>query len=196
VKLDYVRNEIPRMRGRIRAQEREVTMLQRAGVSTASAELLLCFRACGRKSTTSAANAKCCASGRHRPLQVLGFRVLSSGTFSTNSEGKGNGAGERRHYEMFVDIWTSRDPGWLALPWGIDPVGQIEHDLGRRAGHQDRWWGRAEMHAADRVLDRHHRSSPRCPRQYCAISRVSMSLIICTGGAERPFLQDRHFRRL
>jgi hypothetical protein len=36
-----VRNEITRMRGQLRAQEREIRMLQRAGVSTASAELLL-----------------------------------------------------------------------------------------------------------------------------------------------------------
>jgi hypothetical protein len=41
VKLDWVRNEITRMRGQIRAQEREIAVLQRAGVSTASAELLL-----------------------------------------------------------------------------------------------------------------------------------------------------------
>jgi len=40
-KLDWVRNEITRMRGQVRAQEREVRMLQRAGVPTASAELLL-----------------------------------------------------------------------------------------------------------------------------------------------------------
>jgi hypothetical protein len=39
-KLDWVRNEITRMR-QLRAQEREIGMLQRAGVSTASAELLL-----------------------------------------------------------------------------------------------------------------------------------------------------------
>jgi hypothetical protein len=41
VKLDWVRNEITRMREHIRAQEREIRMLQRAGISTASAELLL-----------------------------------------------------------------------------------------------------------------------------------------------------------
>jgi hypothetical protein len=41
VKLDWVRSEIERMRGQIRAQEREIRMLQRAGVPTASAELLL-----------------------------------------------------------------------------------------------------------------------------------------------------------
>jgi hypothetical protein len=40
--LDWVRNEIRRMRRQIHAQEREIRMLQRAGVSTASAELLLC----------------------------------------------------------------------------------------------------------------------------------------------------------
>ncbi|MBB4377298.1 hypothetical protein [Bradyrhizobium sp. SBR1B] len=40
-KLDWVRNEIERMRGQLRAQEREIRMLQRAGVATASAELLL-----------------------------------------------------------------------------------------------------------------------------------------------------------
>jgi len=40
-KLDWVRNEIIRMRGQLRAQEREIRMLQRAGASTASAELLL-----------------------------------------------------------------------------------------------------------------------------------------------------------
>ncbi|MGL9622450.1 hypothetical protein QRQ56_31215 [Bradyrhizobium sp. U531] len=41
MKLDWIRNEITRMRGQIRAQEREIRMLQRAGVATASAELLL-----------------------------------------------------------------------------------------------------------------------------------------------------------
>ena len=40
-KLDWVRNEIARMRRQLSAQEREIRMLQRAGVSTASAELLL-----------------------------------------------------------------------------------------------------------------------------------------------------------
>ena len=40
-KLDWVRNEITRMRGQLRAQEREIRMLRRAGMSTASAELLL-----------------------------------------------------------------------------------------------------------------------------------------------------------
>lgn len=40
-KLDWVRNEIARMRDQLRAQEREMRMLQRAGVPTASAELLL-----------------------------------------------------------------------------------------------------------------------------------------------------------
>jgi hypothetical protein len=41
VKLDWVHNEITRMRRQVSAQEREIRMLQRAGVSTASAELLL-----------------------------------------------------------------------------------------------------------------------------------------------------------
>ncbi|WP_063994357.1 hypothetical protein [Bradyrhizobium sp.] len=41
MKLHWVRNEIARMRGQIRAQEREIQMLQRAGVATASAELVL-----------------------------------------------------------------------------------------------------------------------------------------------------------
>jgi hypothetical protein len=41
MKLDWVRNEIARMRGHLRAQEREIQTLQRAGVATASAELLL-----------------------------------------------------------------------------------------------------------------------------------------------------------
>jgi hypothetical protein len=40
-KLDWVRNEITRMRRQILAQKREIRMLHRAGVSTASAELLL-----------------------------------------------------------------------------------------------------------------------------------------------------------
>jgi hypothetical protein len=40
-KLDWVRNEIARLRRQIPAQEREIRMLQRAGVPTASAELLL-----------------------------------------------------------------------------------------------------------------------------------------------------------
>ncbi|MGY4600309.1 hypothetical protein [Bradyrhizobium sp. 23] len=41
MKLHWVRNEIARMRGQIRAQAREIHMLQRAGVATVSAELLL-----------------------------------------------------------------------------------------------------------------------------------------------------------
>ena len=41
MKLQWVRNEIARMRGQIHAQEREIQMLQRAGAATASAELLL-----------------------------------------------------------------------------------------------------------------------------------------------------------
>ncbi|WP_247489463.1 hypothetical protein [Bradyrhizobium sp. 17] len=41
MKLHWVRNEIARTRGQIRAQEREIHMLQRAGVATVSAELLL-----------------------------------------------------------------------------------------------------------------------------------------------------------
>lgn len=41
MKLDWVRDEITRIRGQIRAQEREIQMLQRAGIATASAELLL-----------------------------------------------------------------------------------------------------------------------------------------------------------
>jgi hypothetical protein len=41
VKLDFVRNEIARMRGQVHAQEREIRMLQRAGVPSATAELLL-----------------------------------------------------------------------------------------------------------------------------------------------------------
>ncbi|MCS3498296.1 hypothetical protein M2189_002746 [Bradyrhizobium japonicum] len=41
MRLDWLRSEIARMRGQLRAQEREIRMLQRAGVPTASAELLL-----------------------------------------------------------------------------------------------------------------------------------------------------------
>jgi hypothetical protein len=41
MKLHWVRNEIARMRGQIRAREREIHMLQWAGVATVSAELLL-----------------------------------------------------------------------------------------------------------------------------------------------------------
>jgi len=40
-KLDWLRSEITRMRAQLRAQEREIRMLQRADVATASAELLL-----------------------------------------------------------------------------------------------------------------------------------------------------------
>lgn len=56
-KLDWVRNEIECLRGQLRAQEREIRMLQRAGVPTAAAELLLTrIRArvddlCGRRDT-------------------------------------------------------------------------------------------------------------------------------------------------
>ena len=41
MKLDWVRNEIARLRSAIRAQEREIALLHRAGVSSGSAELLL-----------------------------------------------------------------------------------------------------------------------------------------------------------
>ena len=40
-KLDWIRNEIARMRRAIRAQEGEIQMLKRAAIPTASAELLL-----------------------------------------------------------------------------------------------------------------------------------------------------------
>ncbi|MDX3968272.1 MAG: hypothetical protein QHD01_16950 [Bradyrhizobium sp.] len=40
-KLNRVRSEITRMRDQLRAEEREIRMLQRAGVATASAEFLL-----------------------------------------------------------------------------------------------------------------------------------------------------------
>lgn len=39
--IDYVQNEIARMRVQIRQQQSEIEMLRRAGISTASAELLL-----------------------------------------------------------------------------------------------------------------------------------------------------------
>jgi hypothetical protein len=39
--LNHVRNEIERMRGRVHRQRKEILQLQRAGISTASAELLL-----------------------------------------------------------------------------------------------------------------------------------------------------------
>ena len=50
MKLDWVRNENVRLqnvrlRGQIRAQEREIGMLKRAGVSTAAAEMLSRLRA-------------------------------------------------------------------------------------------------------------------------------------------------------
>ena len=41
MKIDWVRNEIARMRGQIRPQEREIRMLRRAGTSTVSAAALL-----------------------------------------------------------------------------------------------------------------------------------------------------------
>ena len=39
--LDYVRDEIARMRVQMRRQQNEIELLKRAGISTASAELLL-----------------------------------------------------------------------------------------------------------------------------------------------------------
>lgn len=41
MKLHWIRNEITRMRGQLRSQESEIRMLQRVGLPTASAELLL-----------------------------------------------------------------------------------------------------------------------------------------------------------
>jgi hypothetical protein len=41
MRLDWLRSEIVRMREQLRAPEREIRMLQRAGVPTGSAELLL-----------------------------------------------------------------------------------------------------------------------------------------------------------
>ena len=41
MQLDYVRSEIERMRTRVHRQRGEIRQLQRAGISTASAELLL-----------------------------------------------------------------------------------------------------------------------------------------------------------
>jgi hypothetical protein len=39
--IGYIRSEIERMRGRVHRQRGEIRQLQRAGISTASAELLL-----------------------------------------------------------------------------------------------------------------------------------------------------------
>ena len=39
--IEFVRAEIERMRGRVHRQRKEILQLQRAGISTASAELLL-----------------------------------------------------------------------------------------------------------------------------------------------------------
>ena len=39
--LDHVRNEIEHMRGQVGRQRKEILQLQRAGIPTASAELLL-----------------------------------------------------------------------------------------------------------------------------------------------------------
>ena len=39
--LDYVRNEIEHMRGQVEKQRREILQLQRARISTTSAEQLL-----------------------------------------------------------------------------------------------------------------------------------------------------------
>ena len=41
---------------------------------------------------------------------------------------------------------------------------------------------------------RPHLSSSGCTHLYGVISCVAVSLIMCTGGACRPFLHDRHFR--
>jgi hypothetical protein len=41
VQLDYVRSEIERMRNQVGRQRKEILLLQRAGISTASAETLL-----------------------------------------------------------------------------------------------------------------------------------------------------------
>jgi hypothetical protein len=41
MQLDYVRGEIERMRVQVSRQRKEILQLQRAGISTASAELLL-----------------------------------------------------------------------------------------------------------------------------------------------------------
>jgi hypothetical protein len=41
VQLDYVRSEIERMRTQVARQRREILQLQRAGIPTASAEVLL-----------------------------------------------------------------------------------------------------------------------------------------------------------
>jgi hypothetical protein len=38
-------------------------------------------------------------------------------------------------------------------------------------------------------------SSSGCTQKYGVISRCMVNLIMCTGGAYRPFLHDRHFRR-
>jgi len=40
----------------------------------------------------------------------------------------------------------------------------------------------------------HRRSSSGCTERYGVISRVSVSLIMCTGGAYLPFRHDRHLK--
>lgn len=63
MKLHWVRNEIALMRGQIRAREREIHMLQWAGVATVSAELLLSDAGQGRRPLPGADALRKAASG-------------------------------------------------------------------------------------------------------------------------------------
>jgi hypothetical protein len=74
VKLDWSATKSPRLRPQIPAQEREIRMLQRAGVPTASAELLLSrMRA---KLTISAASGRRYARPRSRRATAILQHVL------------------------------------------------------------------------------------------------------------------------
>jgi hypothetical protein len=78
MKIDWVRNETTRMRVQIRAHEREIRMLQRAGASTVSAEALL-----ARMRFSVHTGLPCCPSSRcvravaTTPVELLGaYRSL------------------------------------------------------------------------------------------------------------------------
>jgi hypothetical protein len=49
------------------------------------------------------------------------------------------------------------------------------------------------MPSADPRYKAHRSSSSGCTQKYGVISRASVSLIMCTGGAWRPLRQVRHF---
>ena len=72
--LDYLRSEIERMRAQVSRQRKEILQLQRAGISTASAETLL-QRMLGKTDDLCAERDRQASAAKEGPTYSSGKRI-------------------------------------------------------------------------------------------------------------------------